>query len=332
MGHETHVDANEFAMRFAVRHATRAPSSHNSQPWRFVRGQDLIMLCADRLRALPVVDPYDRELIISCGAALFNLRVAIASLNKGYSITLFPSSVDPDLLAEVRLQRGPTTAPELATLVSAIDERVTTRHPFLADPVDEAFKHQLANAARAEGVEVAWVSARETRNAVAELVAEADRLQFDDPRFRRELAKWIHPRHTHDGMPVYAPSLGPLLDFAKPLVASAIRTFDLGNGVAATHRDLAAGSPLLLCLATGIDDAQAWLATGQALERVLLTSTLQGLCASYLNQPIEVQALRPRLAGLMGLKAGYLPQILLRIGHGTPDAASPRRPLEEVMF
>jgi hypothetical protein len=327
----TAAQPDEFAVRFALRHATLAPSSHNSQPWRFVLGEDRVMLCADRLRALPVVDPYDRELIISCGAALFNLRVALASLGIGYAITLFPSSADPDLLAEVRLLRNHATGAELAPLVSAIHERVTTRHPFSPEPVEIAVERHLMEAARAENVEVACVSALEPRNAVADLVAQADRQQFADSRFRRELASWIHPRHTDDGMPGYAAGLGDLLDFARPLVASAIRTFDVGGGVAATHRELAVGSPLLLCLATGVDDAQAWLATGQALERVLLMATLHGLCTSYLNQPIEVGTLRTQLGALFDLPDGYLPQLLLRIGHGTPDAPTPRRPLGEVV-
>ena len=325
------MQAGELAMRFALRHATLAPSSHNSQPWRFVVDQDSVMLCADRLRALPVVDPYDRELIISCAAALFNLRVALASLGIGYAITVFPSNADPDLLARVRLLPGHAVDAELAALVSAIQERVTTRHPFSPEAVEIDVERHLMDAARAEGVEVACVSAMQPRNAVADLVAEADRQQFADPRFRRELAKWIHPRRTDDGMPAYAGGLGPLLDFASPLVASAIRTFDLGGGVAATHRELAAGSPLLLCLATGVDDAQAWLATGQALERVLLVATSHGLCASYLNQPIEIATLRARLGTLFGLPGSYYPQLLLRIGHGTPDPASPRRALEAVV-
>ncbi|WP_028228555.1 Acg family FMN-binding oxidoreductase [Paraburkholderia ferrariae] len=323
--------ADDFAVRFALRHATLAPSSHNSQPWRFVLGKDSIMLCADRLRALPVVDPYDRELIISCGAALFNLRVALASLGIGYAITLFPSSVDPDVLAEIRLLRNHATGAELAALVGAIQERVTTRHAFSPEPVDAAIEQHLLEAGRAENVEMACVSAMARREAVADLVAEADRQQFADSRFRRELARWIHPRHTEDGMPAYAAGLGDLLDFAAPLVASAIRTFDLGGGVAATHRELAAGSPLLVCFATGVDNAPAWLATGQALERVLLTATLHGLCASYLNQPVEVEALRARVPALFGLPDTCIPQIVLRIGRGTPDAATPRRPVDEVV-
>lgn len=322
---------DDYALRYAVRHATLAPSSHNSQPWRFVPGQDRILLCADRLRALPVVDPFDRELIISCGAALFNLRVALASLDIGYAITLFPTSLDPDLLADVRLLRGQPVGAELAPLLSAISRRVTTRRPFSPAPVAAAIEHALLEAARAEGVEVACATETATREAIADLVAAADQRQFADPRFRRELAKWIHPRHTGDGMPAYSAGIGSLLDFATPLVASAIRTFDVGGGVAATHRALAAGSPLLLCIATNIDDAQAWLAAGEALERVLLVLTSHGLCASYLNQPIEVGELRAQLGAVLGMPASACPQLLLRIGHGTPDAPSPRRPLSEVV-
>ncbi|SDD14844.1 Acg family FMN-binding oxidoreductase [Paraburkholderia lycopersici] len=319
------------ALRHVLRHATLAPSSHNSQPWRFVPGGDRILLCADRLRALPVVDPFDRELIISCGAALFNLRVALASLGTGYAITLFPSSLDPDLLADVRLLPKHPVGAELAPLVDAISRRVTTRHAFSPKPVEAAVERELVEAARAEGVDVACATEAGTRDAIADLVAEADQHQFADPRFRRELAKWIHPARTGDGMPAYAAGLNSLLDFATPLVASAIRTFDVGGGIAATHRELAAGSPLLLCLATSVDDAQSWLATGEALERVLLVLTSHGLCASYLNQPIEVGELRARLGALLGMPKSACPQILLRIGHGTPDEPSPRRPLSDVI-
>ncbi|MBB3261911.1 nitroreductase [Paraburkholderia bannensis] len=324
-------EPNDDSLRYALGQATLAPSSHNSQPWRFVTDRDRILLCADRLRALPVVDPFDRELTISCGAALFNLRVALASLDIGYAITLFPSTLDPDLLADVRLMNDRTVAAELAPLASAIALRVTTRRPFSAQPVSKEVENALIDAAVAEGVDVACTSDAGTREAIADLVAEGDRRQFGNPGFRRELANWIHPRRKGDGMPAYAAGLGALLDFATPLAASAMRTFDIGDGVAATHRNLAAGSPLLLCIATGIDDAHAWLAVGEALERVLLVLTSHGLCASYLNQPIESVELRSQLNALLDLPNTAFPQILLRIGHGTPDGPSPRRPLSDVV-
>jgi hypothetical protein len=119
-----------------------------------------------------------------------------------------------------------------------------------------------------------------------------------------------NPRRRDDGMPVFSPSVTALLDVAVPIAASVIRTFDLGGGLAAAHQTLVGGSPLLICLATAIDNAPAWLAAGQALERVLLTAVNEGLSASYLNQPIEVPVLRDTLRTTLRLDA--TPQLLLQ--------------------
>jgi hypothetical protein len=130
-------------------------------------------------------------------------------------------------------------------------------------------------------------------------------------------------------MPAYAAGAPALLDFATPLAASAIRTFDLGDGLAARHLALAHGAPLLACIATTRDDRDAWLSAGQALERMLLVAAQAGFTASYLNQPIEVETLRARLGQLLGLNGA--PQLLLRIGQGPRMPHAPRRPLDAVV-
>lgn len=316
-------------LRFALRYAVLAPSSHNTQPWRFIVNGETVTLNADRLRALPVADPYDRELIMSCGAALFNLRVALSHFGLAYAITLFPSSADPDMLAQLRLVPGGHVDASLSPLFDAIVERVTTRLPFSDAPIADDVRERLARAVQAEGAEIASVHAGDERARLAEWIAEADRRQFDDPRFRRELAGWIHSSRRDDGMPAYAEGVSALLDFATPLVTLAIRTFDIGHGVAAAHQALASGSPLLVCIATYADDAPAWLAAGQALERLLLTGVGEGLTASYLNQPIEVEALRERLRAT--IKVDGEPQLLLRMGRGPRVAHAPRRPIEDVV-
>lgn len=321
----------EERLRFALRCAVLAPSNHNAQPWRFIVGENAVLVCADRLRALAVSDPFDRELIIGCGAALFNLRVALSRLGLACSIALFPAGADPDLVAEVRILPNGYRDETLPALFDAIATRVTTRQPFDDKPVDPAIERALVAAGTAEGVDVACVSELVERERIALLVALADRQQFGDPRFRRELANWIHPRRREDGMPAYATDMLPLLDFATPLAASVIRTFDLGGGMAATHHRLVVGSPLIVCLSTGSDDREAWLAAGQALERVLLVAAQSGLTASYLNQPIEVDGLRERLAALVGLGACANPQLLLRVGRGPRVPHSPRRALSDVV-
>lgn len=316
-------------LRSLLSYAVLAPSSHNSQPWRFIVDGNTIAVCADRMRALPVVDPFDRELIISCGAALLNLRVALNHAGFAHTISTFPSDGDPDMLAVVRVCDDGYSDANLGALFDAIPLRVTTRAPFDSAPVPEEIRSQLIAAGVAEGADVACVDAIGQRAKIAELIAEADREQFADPRFRRELASWIDPRRHRDGMPAFAAGLPALLDFAAPLITSAVRTFDLGNGLAALHHQLVGASPLLVGIATARDDRGAWLAAGQALERILLVAARVGYTASYLNQPIETEGLRAQLADMLGL--GGMPQLLLRIGRGPQTRHSPRRPLDEVV-
>jgi hypothetical protein len=281
------------------------------------------------MRALPVVDPFDRELIISCGAALFNLRVALSRFELAYAITPLPSSADPDVLAHLRVIPDGRCDKGLTALFDAIALRVTTRETFADEPMSPEFQRRLLDAGTAEGCDTVCVESAASREQLAALIGEADQAQFKDPRFRRELASWIHPRRLQDGMPALSSGARALLDFAVPLVSSIIRTFDLGGGLAAAHHTLVAGSPLLLCIGTGTDDAAAWLAAGQALERVLLSAAAEGMTASYLNQPIEVASLRARLRAALDLDA--VPQLLIRVGRGRAAPHSPRRPIAEVV-
>jgi hypothetical protein len=145
--------------------------------------------------------------------------------------------------------------------------------------------------------------------------------QWANPSWRRELAAWMHPRRRGDGLTV--PSL------AAPVTQLVVRTFDLGGGVGAKDRELAEASPLLAVLCTEGAQPRDWLLAGQALERVLLVACRHGLQASYLNQPIQVVSLRPKLQDLVG---GGFPQILLRLGHPVDVVpAAPRREVADVI-
>lgn len=319
----------EQQIRFTLQYAVLAPSNHNAQPWRFIVDKDSVQLCADRTRALPVVDPFDREMLISCGAALFNLRVALNHFGLAYSIGVFPSDLDPDIVARIHVTAHGSRDASLANLFGAVTKRVTTRAPFANESIAESFKKEMIDACDAEGATAICVDEEASRQAIAQLIEEADRMQFADPRFRRELASWIHPSRLSDGMPAYGTAVGGLLDFALPLMASVVRVFDVGAGTPATPQRLVEGSPLLVGIATMRDDREAWLAAGQALQRMLLVAASKGLTASYLNQPIEVAALRDQLKVLLNVDA--VPQLLLRVGRGPHAVHSPRRALSDVV-
>jgi hypothetical protein len=219
---------------------------------------------------------------------------------------------------------------DLAELFNAITKRTTNRGPFSGEVVPAAIVERLKAAATSEGVDVRFAQELAQRERLATLIAEADRQQFDDPRFRRELASWIHPSRSNDGMPAASQGLRALTDAATPIVAMAIRTFDLGARVAAAHEELARGSPLLAALSTPMDNNEGWLAAGLGLQRLLLVATNEGYSTSYLNQPIEVADFRTELAKELSID-GY-PQLLLRVGRGRPVSHSPRRPISDVLI
>jgi len=317
--------------RLLLGHAVLAPSSHNSQPWLFRVDADAIEVIADRRRALPVVDPEDRELTISCGAAVGFAEIAARRFGCTARVAVGPDSDDPDLLARIRLDRGAEPTAEEVALFEAMAARRTNRTPFRPEAVPQDLLDSCAAEAAAHGVVLRATAEPTAKRTVADLVAEGDREQFHDPRFRRELASWIHSQRlgSRDGMS--SAGFG-VPDVLAPIARLVIRSFDLGDDTAASDaQKIDAGSPALVLLASNRDEPAAWVATGRTLARVLLRLTAAGVAASYLNQPIETARLRPGLARAFGV--AEWPQILLRVGRAesTPPAA-PRRPVAEVML
>lgn len=315
-------------LRYVLNYAILAPSGHNSQPWLFRVAEEAIELHADRSRALPVVDPDDRELIISCGAALFHCRLAMRFYGLGELTELLPSSVNADFLARISPTGSYEPTDDDRALFAAITNRHTNRLPYARTQVPTEHVAAMINDVLAEGAWFRHIHEGEEKHAVADMIGQADQIQASDKRFRRELASWLHPNRSKsgDGIPGYAMGIGELASYVGPLV---VRTFDWGEGQAAKDRQLAEGSPLLFCIGTDEDTPLAWLHAGQALARVLLRATSLGLSASFLNQPIEVDPLRQAFGTLLGVDGD--PQLLIRMGIGQPARPTPRRPLDEVV-
>ncbi len=316
-------------LRFLLGYAILAPSSHNSQPWLFRLREDGVELYADRRRALPVVDPRDRELTMSCGAALDHLAVAARYFGRAPVIDLLPDGTEADLLSRFRLGDAVTPDEEDRALFEAIPQRRTTRHAFERRPLPQPLQARCRELAQAQGADLTLAADHATKSEIADLVAEGDRTQFADPGFRRELASWVHSRRSESRDGMSGEAFG-MPDVLSPVGALVIRTFDLGNGVAAGDAEkIMAGSPLLAVLSTPEDGVADWLRAGRALSRVLLRLAADGATAAYLNQPLETPRLRPLLQDVMG--TDHVPQLLLRLGYGPKTKASVRRPLREVL-
>ena len=315
--------------RAAIRLATLAPSSHNTQPWLFTVREDGVDVYLDRTRALPVADPDDRELTISCGAALYHLRLALAFAGISVRVTRLPDPEAPDLVARLGFTGEHQVTEVERELFRQIPARRTNRFPFEARELPPTLVRELTHAAEAEGAWLVVVEDEEDKGWLADLIAAADRRQMADKHFRRELAAWTRPNTSHrrDGIPGSRLGLGTVASVGAPLI---LRTFDLGEGRAARDRDLAIGSPALAILGTRDDSPAELVRCGEALARLLLLARASDVFASYLNQPIEVEDLRPEVERLV--RAPGRAQLILRLGFGRPVPPTPRRPVEEVLL
>ncbi|MHB1308240.1 MAG: Acg family FMN-binding oxidoreductase [Limisphaerales bacterium] len=317
-------------LSFLLGYAVLAPSNHNTQPWLFRVNVSNVELFADRRRALRVVDPCDRELTLSCGAALFNLRTAAEYFGHAYEVELAPDPTQANLLARFYLRLSTETSSEDVLLFNAIQSRRTNREPFREDPVSQEILGELADAAAREGAWFEVLDDDSRRVTAAELVALGDRAQWRSPEFRKELAKWVRPDAGHhaDGIPTRDYGVHDWLSFAGPAL---IRSFNRGNNQAARDTDIALHSPALAVLGTDRENVRGWMEAGQALQSVLLHAQSEGVAASFLNQPLEVEDLRPQLGDLTG-RDGF-PQVLLRLGYPTVEPPpSPRRAVRTVLL
>ena len=322
---------DEQRLRFVLRYAVQAPSGHNTQPWLFSLDDGALLVRADRSRGLPVVDPDDRALTISCGAAIGFAVAALRHFGYAGAVELLPRPYDPDLLATVRL--GPTRTPEPTDdqLFDAIGRRHTHRAAFDERSIPNSVLARLAAVSHRPSVTLDVITRVDVKTSIASLVSTGDKAQFGDDDFRRELAAWVRHNRTRrlDGMPGYAFGISDLPSLLGPTM---IATFDTGPKQARKDALSARTAPALLLLSTPGDNPADWLRTGQALATLLLQVTADGLCASFLNQPIEEPTLRGRLRDQ--ISHGRSPQLLLRVGYPTADHTvrrTPRRPVADVL-
>ena len=302
--------------------ASRAPSLHNTQPWQFRLTPDTIEVYADPARVLDVVDPDGMEQRIACGAALFNLRLALAGHGIRPIVTVLPDASRPGLAAVVRDGGRKAATREQARLLAAIPHRRTNRRPFSDEPVSARELGLLRRAAVDEGAWLHVVADRAERLALHTLAAEAHRSQMADPAFRAELARWTATSpDRRDGVPAAAG--GPV---AATPQAWVMRDF---TGATDPAVSAYAEEPVIAVLSSHLSGRVAEINAGQALERVLLTATAEGLAVSFLSQAVEVPVIRERLRRL--IHGARPPQVVLRVGRGSPVAATSRRDVAELV-
>ncbi|GGL20465.1 Acg family FMN-binding oxidoreductase [Nocardia jinanensis] len=303
--------------------AVRAPSVHNTQPWRWRPTATGIQLLADTGRQLTVTDPYQRSLVVSCGAALHHMRAALGALGWASVVDYCPDPRDPDHLATIHTTRRPPGDAQI-DLAAAILLRRTDRRHYLPRPVPARHLRSLAAQVSACGAAVRQVPetllprlAAPMRHVVAAHAA--------DQRYQEEIARWSGHHRISDGVPSRnAPAARPAGEipvraFADPTLLDPVDQPDAAQW---------------LVVGTTRDDRRAQLRAGEATSALLLTATGLGLATSVQTEPLGVLDTRQEIRTGLLHDCAY-PQSMVRVGWSSRTAApladTPRRPIGEVL-
>ncbi|MFC9517054.1 Acg family FMN-binding oxidoreductase [Nocardiaceae bacterium NPDC056970] len=291
-------------IRAAVSVACRAPSVHNSQPWSWVFSCGSLELHADRLRALPVVDPLARQMVISCGTALHHLEVAVAEHGLGVVVDRLPDPGNPMLLASVAFVSA-ADSERTRSLREAIAGRWTDRRAFGVPPADAlaGFEDLLGR----HGVAITFLG-EDGPSRLAEATRSGADARRHDAAYHAELYWWTGHSHAEEGIPASALPDGGAVPVGRDFPRGALEPPGVSDQAA------------LAVLTTDSDTRLDWLRCGEALSELLLEATARGLGSCPLTHVTEIAASREmvREAAVASGARGRFPQVVVRLG--TPSA------------
>ncbi|QLY28605.1 Acg family FMN-binding oxidoreductase [Nocardia huaxiensis] len=310
-------------IRAALTLAVRAPSVHNTQPWQWRVGDNTVHLYAEESRRLSHADPDSREMVLSCGAALHHLRVAIRVFGWETLVHRLPNRAEPRHLAAIEF-RPATPDAAAVRMARAITRRRSDRRRFTSWPIPDSKIATVVQAGTTVGTRAHRVDPPSERARLLRAFQQAADEHAGNPGYAAELAYWS----GHHAMPHGVPARN-----AVAATDPTVRPFGDPRLPEAAVRDTDEVSSMLLVATTG-NELRSWLRAGEAASAMLLTATTLGLASCPLTEPLEVPQVRERIRhGILG-DFGH-PQLIIRMGwaatSAAPVPASPRLPLAEVV-
>lgn len=306
-----------------VRFATLAANSHNTQPWKFTLSDKHIAISPDLSRRCPAVDPDDHHVFASLGCATENLERAAAAMG----LKAHPSFADGRV--QIPLER---TVADHSVLLDIVQRRQCTRALYDGQPVANDALRMLERAGTIRGVAVMLITDGKRKANVSDYVIQGNTVQMRDPAFMTELKSWMRFSEAdalaaRDGLFSRSSGNPALPAWLARTGLPFVFTEGGENDKYRKHIQSSAGIAVFVC---DRNDQAHWVAAGRACQRFALQATALGLKYSFVNQPIEVPALRKQFAAFLGL-GDRLPDLVVRFGVGPELPQSLRRPVEHVI-
>ncbi len=313
-----------------VTYAIKAPSGHNTQPWKFYVYDAAIEVFPDFRKTLPVVDSEHRELYISLGCAVENL--CIAAREKGFQPgTTIRKKNDSLYSIYITLEKAQT---QPHPLFFAIEKRQTNRTEYNNHLISRDTIQMLEEMNCQPGTHF-YLHERESKmyEALSGFIYKGNEIQMQNKAFKKELISWIrfnkkHVEQTQNGLTNEVMGTPAIPPFLGKLIVNAVLTSKNQNKTDEKH--LASSSHLVL-FTTENNTPNEWIELGRTLERFLLTTTNLGLANAYMNQPCEVDMLAEEILENLTENNEY-PTLLLRIGYADLMPYSPREDVESVTY
>lgn len=308
-------------MKFLLRYTILAPSSHNTQPWKFkLAAPWSIEVHADLNGWLKVADPDQRELHLSLGCALENLLVTAAHFGFATRIDYLPDPDRPTHISTIGLSEAEgDTFNKHATLFRAITVRTTNHKIFDARSIDPTILHKIQRCCDEPDVQLHFTTDQEIRRQVDNLIVRSDAITFSNPAYREELAYWI-------GQGVFGTSW-----LISQLGRLAMGYLNLGRFVKRGDEEALMSAPVIALITAAGNDRVTQLRAGQVFQRAYLTAALYGIGIRPMSQIVEVPECKQEL-GQIGPWRDSVPLQPFLMGHIDLDQAhTPRKLLEEVL-
>jgi len=312
-----------------IEDAAKAPSGHNTQPWKFEIGENQVIIKPNFERRLKVVDADDHALFISLGCALENLILSAKAQHFSPKVNFNFLNSKNDIIVD--LPKSSDVRKDI--LYEFIQSRQSTRTPYDSNPIDKSLLDQMAEEVINEQVDMIFITDKDKIKELEPFIIEGSNLQFYNKDFINELISWIRfskkeVENKRDG--IWSASMG-MPTVGRFMGNIVMKKFISAKSEARRWRKLIAKSAGFALFIVKSNSKENWIRLGQSFQRFGLKATQLNIKHAHVNMPCEEASVQKKLIQHFKLENGKHPLLLVRFGYAEAMPYSYRLPLEEVL-